>query len=117
MESNGTFLGCNSKSVDVSLHFSPPRAFLSPPLSSLFVLPLQLSRLEVTQRLVGFTGERQQIFSPLIWLAVLVGEVLAGECVRVQKSCSKSPPPFFFFFFVKQKVGWMFPGSTPWALG
>ena len=83
MESNGTFLGCNSKSVDVSLHFSPPRAFLSPPLSSLFVLPLQLSRLEVTQRLVGFTGERQQIFSPLIWLAVLVGEVLAGPAFGI----------------------------------
>lgn len=113
MESNGTFLACNSKSVQTSLRFSPfiscesllfSSSLLPPP------LPPQFSRLEATQHFNQRYGVRD--FSLLLGLDVLLGRVswLISVCEPSQADPNLLP------FMVKLGAGQMLSGVNQ-ALG
>lgn len=95
MEANGTFLACNSKSVEMSLRFSSlilSKSFIFPPLfSPVFCLPIfSFGSKPAFSRCYR---ERYDRFFSVIGLAVLVGKLSWLEkCLQVQKSWSKSPP-------------------------
>lgn len=64
MESNGTFLACNSKSVQMSLHFSSlilSKSFVFLLSSPSFASPF--SHLEVMQHLISVTERDDRFFS------------------------------------------------------
>lgn len=109
MESNGTFLACNSKSVQTSLRFSPfiscesllfSSSLLPPP------LPPQFSRLEATRRFNQRYGGEVTDFSLLLGLDVLLGRVswLISVCEPSRADPNLLP------FMVKLGAGQMLSG-------